>query len=320
MNIAIGRALLRRKTDFAGAHGLEGGYRADSEYRVEEQARVSAAGNIVRGIDHLIVMVGDLDRSERTWRELGFHTTPRGFHQSGGTANHLIMLDQTYIELLGLAEASADSPYRQTMLENPGLAGLALRGSAAATYEYWLAQGLKPAPPEGLARGVEIAGRPEVARFGLTKLPGSSELPFLLFCCDQLTPQFVWQADAPPHPNGARNLRELVIVVDDAQAPSSFGRVTGRSIATGADEASLALGESRVTFLSPAAFLRRFGSDAGFRIGKRPVLAAVVLGSTDMARARRFGSDAGFRVRDTSSGGFAVHVPPEGVVIEWTPA
>jgi hypothetical protein len=281
---------------------------------------VSAAADIVKGIDHLIVMVGDLDRSERTWQALGFHTTPRGFHQTGGTANHLIMLDRTYIELLGLVDPSVASPYRATMEDNPGLSGLALRGSAAETYRFWSAQGLEPSPPESLARGVEIGGRAEVARFGLTRLQRSRELPFLLFCCDQLTPQFVWQADAPTHPNGARSLTELVIVVDDAQTQTAFERLTGHRTSDIAGDSSLALGECRITFLSPGAFLRRFGSEAGFRIGARPTLAAFVVTTSDVGGARQFAQTAGWRVHETGSGRFAVHLPPEGVVIEWSPS
>jgi hypothetical protein len=281
---------------------------------------VSEAADIVKGIDHLIVMIGDLDRSERTWQALGFHTTPRGFHQTGGTANHLIMLDRTYIELLGMADPSAASAYRATMKENPGLAGLALRGSAAETHRFWSAQGLEPSPPESLARGVEIGGRAEVARFGLTKLQRSRELPFLLFCCDQLTPQFVWQEGTSAHPNGARSLEELVIVVDDAQTQTAFERLTGRRVSNSAGGGSLALGECRITFLSPDAFLRRFGSEAGFRIGARPTLAAFVVTTSDAQRSRQFAQTAGWRVHETSSGGFAVHLPPEGVVIEWSPS
>lgn len=276
--------------------------------------------DIVKGIDHLIVMVRDLDRSERTWRALGFHTTPRGFHQSGGTANHLMMLDRTYIELLGLAGRSQAPPYRGTMQENPGLSGMALRGSAADTYRYWLAQGLEPSPPESLARDVEINGRIEVARFELTRLQRSTELPFLLFCCDHLTPQFVWQAGAPTHPNGARSLEEVVIVVDDAQTLSLFQRITGHSISHGVGGSSLALGACRITFLPPDAFLDRFGSGAGFRIGALPALGAFVVACSDLSRARQCAEAAGCRACGTSSGGFAVQVPSEGVVIECLPA
>jgi catechol 2,3-dioxygenase-like lactoylglutathione lyase family enzyme len=284
---------------------------------------VSEAADIVKGIDHLIVMVRDLDRAERAWQALGFQTTSRGFHQSGGTANHLVMLDRTYIELLGLAVPTADSPYRREMQEDPGLAGVALRGSAAETYRYWLAQGLEPSPPESLARGVEIGGRAEVARFELTRLPRSAQLPFLLFCCDQLTPQFVWQAHTPPHPNRASRLEELVIVVDDPWTPGHFERISGRRISSGSGgggSTSLALGECRVTFLSPDAFVQRFGSEAGFRIARLPVLAACVIASSDLSRARQFAEQAGWHVRGTNSGGFAVPVPSEGVVIEWTQA
>lgn len=275
---------------------------------------------IVKGIDHVIVMVRDLRTSERTWQGLGFHTTPRGYHDTGGTANHLVMLDRTYLELLGLADPSTDSPYRRTMEQDPGPAGLALAGTAAETYRYWQQQGLAPAAPESLSRGVQSDGRPDVARFELTRLPHAEQLPLILFCCEHRTPHLVWQADAPPHPNGARSLEELVIVARDGRALQHLERITGQPAARSADGGSLALRESRITCLSPQAFLRRFGPEAGFRIGARPTLAAIVLASTDVPRAHQLAQSAGWRAHPTAVGGVAVAVPSEGVVIEWVPA
>lgn len=286
----------------------------------QQQVRLSVAEDIVRGIDHLIVMVRDLDRSEQLWRQLGFELTPRGFHDSGGTANHLVMLEGTYIELLGLVDPGADSPYRRTMQECPGLAGIALRGSAAAAYEHWLAQGLAPSVPESLARPVEIGGGRELARFELTRLHNIDALPFLLFCCEQLTPHLVWQADAPLHPNGALSLRELVIVVDDERTRAALERVSGRAATGSAEDSTLALGKVQVTLLTAAAFLRRFGAEAAFRTGTPPVLAAAVLASSNTGAAQQFAQQAGLEARATDRGGFTVNVPAEGVVIEWTPA
>ena len=120
---------------------------------------VNESAYSVKGIDHLIVMVPDLDRSERAWQALGFSTTPRGYHQTGGTANHLIMLDRTYIELLGLADPTSVSAYRSLIEDSPGLAGIAFRGSAQETFEFWRSRGLDPAVPASLARPVDIGGR-----------------------------------------------------------------------------------------------------------------------------------------------------------------
>jgi catechol 2,3-dioxygenase-like lactoylglutathione lyase family enzyme len=276
--------------------------------------------NIVQGIDHLIVMVRDLDRSQRLWHTLGFAPTPRGFHQSGGTANHLLMLDRTYVELLGVVQPGADSPYRRMAEESPGLWGVALRGSAAQTFSFWRARGLEPSAPASLARGIDIEGRHELARFELTMLPRSKDLPFMLFCCEQLTPNFVWRQDLPPHPNGARALREIFIIDESGAAAAQLARITGRALPGEESDSRFELGECRVSFFSSAAFTRRFGPDAAFRKGAGPMLAGFALLTSDVEAARRFAHGAGWPVRPTHDGGFSAHVPDEGVLIEWAQA
>jgi catechol 2,3-dioxygenase-like lactoylglutathione lyase family enzyme len=57
----------------------------------------------VKGIDHLVIRVSDLDASETAYRKLGFTLTPRGFHAGRGSANHTAPLSGgNYFELLHL--------------------------------------------------------------------------------------------------------------------------------------------------------------------------------------------------------------------------
>jgi catechol 2,3-dioxygenase-like lactoylglutathione lyase family enzyme len=276
--------------------------------------------DIVQGIDHLIVAVRDLDRSQRLWQALGFAPTRRGFHQTGGTANHLLMLDGTYIELLGVADRTAPSPYLTMAEQDPGLWGIALRGSAIATHRFWCAQGLDPATPTNLARAVDINGREELARFALTQLPRSPELPWLLFCCEHLTRQFVWRPDLAAHPNGASRLREVWIVDTDARARRHIERITGRAATGDTSTGTLELADSRVSFLSEAAFTRRFGEVAAFKRPTRPTIAGFGLVVNDIQNARRWAQSAGYPMHQTNDNSFITAIPDDGVLIEWTPA
>lgn len=279
---------------------------------------MSTNEDIVQGIDHLIVMVRDLDRAERIWQSLGFATTPRGFHRTGGTANHLIMLDRTYIELLGSSGQTSAAAAYSDMMADPGLWGTALRGSAQALFQLWSAAGLQPSTPVDLARGVEIEGRDEVARFRLAMLERTPELPFLLFCCEHVTPQFVWHPGVARHPNGARRLRELIVLAESGATRSSLERVLGRPATRSAGGAVLRLGESRISLLSAASFEQRFRQAPRFGTRREPLLAGFGLASDNLNRAREFAERAGHRVWETVEGGFFVHLPDEGVMIEWS--
>lgn len=275
---------------------------------------------VIKGIDHLIVMVGDLDRSNRLWQSLGFETTPRGFHDSGGTANHLMMLDRTYIELLGMVDRQQTSPYRRMMEDTPGLWGIALRGSAEATFRHWSSLGLEVTAPASLSRAVNVAGRTERARFQITMLARTAELPFVLFCCEHLTPQFVWQPERAPHRNGALSLKEVVLVVENDRAQRQFERILGRSADFGSSGPALSMADSRLVFLSEAAFEHRFGAAAAFGSGARPRIAAMTIACADLDGARSLAQNAGVPVLPKPGGGFVQTLRDQGVVVEWVTA
>jgi len=55
----------------------------------------------VRGIDHAVILVRDLERARDTYARLGFTLTPRGTH-SLGSQNHCIMFGRDYLELMAL--------------------------------------------------------------------------------------------------------------------------------------------------------------------------------------------------------------------------
>jgi len=80
----------------------------------------------ISGIDHLLVVVSDLDRAAATYRRLGFTLSPRAVHSAHmGTANHTIMLERDYFELLGvLAPTEANVQWRRLWLAARGSRGL----------------------------------------------------------------------------------------------------------------------------------------------------------------------------------------------------
>jgi hypothetical protein len=61
----------------------------------------------ISGIDHLVVAVPDLEAARAEFEGLGFQVTPRGRHEQFGTANYLIILNDSYIELLAVENSAA---------------------------------------------------------------------------------------------------------------------------------------------------------------------------------------------------------------------
>ena len=72
----------------------------------------------VKGLDHVVVMVDGIDAAEAAYRKLGFQVQPRGFHRKLGTANHLMIFDKDYFEILGIVEDTRRALYR-ILAEDP---------------------------------------------------------------------------------------------------------------------------------------------------------------------------------------------------------
>ena len=83
-------------------------------------------------IDHVLVVVGDLDTAAvRFERDLGLGSVAGGRHSGHGTANRIVPLDESYIELVAVVDDSeaATSPfgsYMQARLAESGEGPVAL--------------------------------------------------------------------------------------------------------------------------------------------------------------------------------------------------
>ena len=96
----------------------------DMKLRVTE--RGVEATRPIRGIDHVLVGVRDLEAARSSYTRLGFTVSPRGRHIGWGTANYCIMFPDDYIELLGIVDPTQFTNNLNRFLESrEGLLGLA---------------------------------------------------------------------------------------------------------------------------------------------------------------------------------------------------
>ena len=100
----------------------------------------------VRGLDHVVVMVDGIDAAEAAYVKLGFQVQPRGFHRKLGTANHLMIFDTDYFEILGIVEDTEfNAERREWLKEGGGLANVALATDGAdLAFDAFKAAGLQP--------------------------------------------------------------------------------------------------------------------------------------------------------------------------------
>ena len=73
----------------------------------------------ITGIDHTLVGVRDLESARAAWSRLGFTVTPRGRPIGWGTGNYCVMLEEGYVELLGIVDPGPLSNRNEKLLGKP---------------------------------------------------------------------------------------------------------------------------------------------------------------------------------------------------------
>ena len=170
----------------------------------------------VKGIDHVVVMVDGIDAAQQAYERLGFQVQPRGYHQKLGTANHLMIFDKDYFEILGIvADTEFNAERREWLKTGGGLANVALATDGAdLAFDAFKAAGLEPDAPLFFDRAVEVAGKTERAKFRTVRIP-KQHMPVVgFFVCEHQTPQFVYRPEWALHPNGARGLLGVTVIAE----------------------------------------------------------------------------------------------------------
>lgn len=273
----------------------------------------------VRGIDHSIVCVHDLEAARARYQSLGFTVTPRGKHIGWSTANYCIMFAHDYIELLGIVDRGGYSAGLDALLaeKGEGLLKLALASDdAAAAREFFAAAGLAPEAVKDLARELEAPGGTVLPEFRLLH-PAPEAMPGLSgFICQHLTRELVWRPEWCEHRNTARGIASCAILADDpASLAEGWRRVFGAgAVALDGDRLTVETGTSRLDFMSRDALAREFNGVEPARTDSGTIVS-MTLAVADLTAAARCLDDAGIAAVDIGNG---IAVPPEdacGVVV-----
>ncbi len=216
-------------------------------------------------VDHVLINVdASLDQAAEQYRRLGFTLTPRG-HHSLGSSNHLAVLDNNYLELLGYELQNAP---RAAGLwgKHQGLAGLVFKTQDADALFTELSQrgvALLGAP-QAFHRPVELPdGSLKDARFRILHLDPVTVPSGRIFFCQHLDPDLVWRASWQQHANGVHKIIRTVIASSDPDsAVTLLARVFGDAAVQRIEGGRrLQAGPASVDYLTLDAARAQFGNE-----------------------------------------------------------
>jgi catechol 2,3-dioxygenase-like lactoylglutathione lyase family enzyme len=280
---------------------------------------MSRVARPARGIDHVVILVRDIDGAEARFRRLGFNLTPRGHHSRLKSYNHCAMLaGGDYLELLTTGERGARPYYNDFLARREGVAGIAFRtGDARTTRDALASHGFRPEEPVAFGRPVEIDGGTREARFVTVTVDPAIPLGARTFFCQHETPELVWRPSYLPQPNTARGLATVTFVGDGMDLAGHYARLLGGEVARTAEGAALDLDAQRLEFLTPPAAAARFAGDPVLRLTP-PYIAAIRLAVTDPAASEQSLRRAGMPHRRTAEGSLRVaSSDAAGVILEF---
>ena len=209
-------------------------------------------------LDHLVILVPDLDTAIHGYRSLGFTVEPGGTHADGATHNALVVFaDGSYLELIAfLRPHPAHRWGAQAARGHRGFVDFALLpGSVGQVVADAAARGLAYQGPLDGGR-LRPDGERLVWQIGT---PPAPELPFL---CGDITPRAlrVPEGALRRHPNGVTGVASVTVAVADldtslARYAALLGQPGERLPLTGLglQQARLQLGAASLLLVAPAA-------------------------------------------------------------------
>lgn len=200
---------------------------------------------MIRAIDHMVILVADLDAAIADYTALGFTVAPGGTHADGATHNALVVFaDDSYLELIAFRREAPDHHWWRHVAAGEGLIDFALLPTA-------IADDVAAAQSRGLDVDGPYAGgrlRPDGVRVAWQNaLSSTFDLPFL---CGDVTPRElrVPEGDLRVHANGVSGIAGVIVVVADLWASAARYQALLGSDAVGP---TFALGSAAITLIAP---------------------------------------------------------------------
>ena len=283
-------------------------------------------------LDHVALVVSDLDHASKIYSRMGFNLSPRSSHKGKlqpdgpvepwGTGNHCAMFATGYLEILGITDKNRHSEHVQVLLdEYEGLHLIALGCTDAGEEARGIRQRLgKGEEPYAVSRDVPMTdGTSKQATFNILQLPDETFPEADLFLIEHKNKDVIWQPDMLPQPNGVVGLAEVTICSDRLQ--ETAGRLSAALGVTpegDADTLVFNLAHGTIKITSPDVLSDLF---AGVKPPKLPWVAAAEFRASDVVTCRDYLRGNDFNIHELENGSVWIDIKEtDGAVVIFSQA
>ncbi len=178
------------------------------------------------GIDHVAIVVHELDSAIASYSRAGFTVVRGGKHPIGSHNALIAFADGSYLELIAFTKSDSGHPWQTALEKGSGIVDFCMStDDLAADIDAIRCAGAEIGDPSPLTRD-----RPDGYHLSwvlaIPKPPYNGQLPFLI---KDDTPRDERVPRERSHRNGATGIRTLAIAVDDPGITSRYyARVLGR--------------------------------------------------------------------------------------------
>jgi catechol 2,3-dioxygenase-like lactoylglutathione lyase family enzyme len=178
------------------------------------------------GIDHVPIVVSELDSAIASYSRAGFTVVRGGKHPNGSHNALIAFADGSYLELIAFTKPDSGHPWQMALDKGGGIVDFCMgTDDLKADIDAMRRAGAEIGDPSPLTRD-----RPDGYHLGwvlaIPKPPFNGQLPFLI---KDDTPRDERVPRERSHRNGATGIRTLAIAVDDPGITSRYyARVVGR--------------------------------------------------------------------------------------------
>jgi glyoxalase-like protein len=268
-------------------------------------------------VDHSIMITRRYREAWARYEELGFTLSPESRHrvtaEAGGplvpscTANRCAYFGESFVEVIGIVDDTAPDPWDVLPLVDAysGLHGASFDlGDSEEALARLRSVGLAGSGVLSLQRPVDTPDGPAVVRARSVHIDRAKTPEGILHTAEHLTPQFVHQPRYLRHPNGARHLDSVLLVVADDELPAyrdRYAAMLGRAATADGPRLVFRLRVGSVQIIPASALADVLPGETAPVL---PFFAAVGVGVADPRVARDLVEGNGISTHDLADGFF----------------